>query len=178
MVHQRLNDANKHHFSDAFALYESAFPEVERRDMTEQERVLKKPNYHFDLILDGDELLGIMLYWEIDELIFLEHFAVKPQMRNKGIGEASLRLLTSHGKTVLLEIEPPVDDISCRRYEFYKRRGFVMNPYYHIQAKYHPGDSNLELKILSYPKMLTKEQYDSFYEYMTREIGIQLKNDS
>ena len=178
MILQRLSDENRHHFSDAFALYESAFPEAERRNICEQERALTNPNYHFDLILEGDILLGVMLYWETDEFVFLEHFATKPEIRGKGVGASALNLLIAKGKTVLLEIEPPINEITNRRYDFYKRSGFVMNPYYHIQAKYHLGDEDLELKILSYPEVLTEKQYRDFYEYMTREIGIQANRSS
>lgn len=172
MTLQRLNETNKHHFDNAFALYESSFPREERRDMPEQERAMKNENYHFDLILEGDELYGVMLYWETEDFVFLEHFTTMPQIRGRGYGARALDLLKAKNKTVLLEIEPPVDEMSIRRYEFYKRNGFKMNPYYHIQAKYHLGDEDLELKVLSYPEVLTKEQYRSFYEYMTREIGI------
>ena len=162
-----------HHFADAFNLYESAFPKDERREMEEQNRVLKKSDYHFDLMLENDSLLGIMLYWEMDEIIFLEHFTTKKELRGKGLGKEALSLLKAKGKTVLLEIEPPTDELTNRRYEFYKRNGFIMNPYYHIQAKYHLGDADLELKILSYPKTLTTDQYLEFYEYMLKEIAIQ-----
>ena len=140
--------------------------------MSEQQRAMRNENYHFDLILEGEALYGVMLYWETDDFVFLEHFTTMPQIRGKGYGAMALDLLKAKNKTVLLEIEPPVDEMSIRRYEFYKRNGFVMNPYYHIQAKYHLGDEDLELKVLSYPSVLTKEQYRSFYEYMTREIGI------
>jgi ribosomal protein S18 acetylase RimI-like enzyme len=34
------------------------------------------------------------------------------------------------------------------------------------------GDEDCELKILSYPSILSPDQYRGFYEYMTREIGI------
>lgn len=37
----RLTEENKELFNKAFALYTSAFPEIERRDIDEQERVMK-----------------------------------------------------------------------------------------------------------------------------------------
>ena len=170
---ERLGNSNKHHFSAAFSLYESAFPEEERRDRAEHERVMQLDSYHFDLLLEGDELLGVMFYWEIGELIFLEHFTTMPQLRGKGVGSAALNLLKKKGKRILLEIEPPQDELTCRRYGFYQRNGFTMNPFHHIQAKYHLGDEDLELKILSYPSELTPQEYHRFYDYMSRHIGIQ-----
>ena len=169
---ERLCDSNKHLFDRAFALYESSFPREERRDETEQNRVLLKDDYHVDFIMDGDEFLGVMLYWETESFIYLEHFTTRAEIRNRGIGAAALDLLKSKGKTILLEIDPPEDEIAIRRLEFYKRNGFLMTPHYHIQAKYHLGDEDLMLKILSYPHIISPELYREFQEYMTREIGI------
>lgn len=172
MILERLSRKNSHLFDRAFALYQSSFPIEERRDDVEQQRVLLKDDYHFDLIMNDDDFIGVMLYWETENFIFLEHFTTRPEIRGRGYGMQALELLKSKNKTVILEIEPPVDDITQRRYDFYKRNGFVMNSYYHVQAKYHLGDPDLVLKILSYPNAVTKEEYRSFYEYMTREVGI------
>ena len=175
---ERLSNHNLHLFEQAFALYESAFPVEERRDENEQARVLKKADYHFDLIMGGDTFLGVMLYWETDDFVFLEHFTTRAELRGRGIGTKALDLLKLKNKIILLEIEPPVDEMTNRRYGFYQRNGFTMNPYYHIQAKYHLGDEDFELKILSYPRVLAPTEYRSFYEYMTREIGIQANQSS
>ena len=169
---ERLSAGNIHLFERAFELYESAFPVEERRDDQEQQRVIKKADYHFDLIMVDDTFVGVMLYWETDGFVFLEHFTTIPELRGRGYGKSALELLKAKDKIILLEIEPPIDDITQRRYNFYKRCGFVMNSHYHIQAKYHLGDEDLELKVLSYPRMLSSNEYLSFYEYMTREIGI------
>lgn len=170
---ERLSEKNRHIYDKAIKLYKDSFPAEERRDDEEQNRVLKKEDYHVDFIMDDDEFFGIMFYWETESFIFLEHFSILPEFRNKGMGAKALNLLKSKGKRLILEIEPPVDSITIRRYEFYKRNGFVMTPHHHIQAKYHIGDEDLELKILSYPDALTVEQYLSFQNYMTKEIGIQ-----
>lgn len=169
---ERINKNNQHLFSDAFSLYESAFPKEERRDPDEQKRVMTKDAYHFDLIMNGSEFIGVMLYWETDEFIFLEHFTTIPEIRGKGFGAQALDLLKQKGKTVILEIEDPVDEISKRRLAFYERNGFVLTPHYHIQAKYHLGDDDLMLKILSYNHSISKQEYLKFQDYMTKEIGI------
>ena len=172
MYLERLSDSNRHLFDRAFALYESAFPREERRDLTEQTRVLNKEAYHVDFILNNGEFQGIMLYWETEDFIYLEHFTTLPEVRGNGIGSAALELLKAKGKTVLLEIEPPTDELTRRRFAFYQRNGFQMTPHYHIQAKYHLGDEDLQLSILSYPTIITEQQYMLFQDYMTKEIGI------
>ena len=169
---ERLSKSNAHLFEQALKLYRSSFPVEERRDDSEQQRVLKKEDYHFDLIMLDDAFVGVMLYWETESFVFLEHFTTLPHLRGKGYGKSALDLLKKKNKIILLEIEPPIDDTTQRRYNFYKRNGFIMNPYHHIQAKYHLGDEDLELKVLTYPRVMEKDEYRCFYEYMTREIGI------
>ena len=169
---ERLSDKNAHYYTDAYNLYQSAFPHEEKRDEKEQARAMQKDAYHFDMIFEDDRLIGVMLYWETDSFVFLEHFTTYPAVRGQGYGARALELLKAKGKTVLLEIEPPIDEMTTRRYNFYLRAGFTMNPHYHIQAKYHLGDDDLELKIMSYPRVLSTEEYLAFYDYMTKEIGI------
>ncbi len=169
---ERLTKENEHYFERAFALYESAFPKEERREIAEQQRAMQNPNYHFDLILEGETLLGVMLFWQTEEFIFLEHFTTMPEVRGRGLGAAALELLKEKGLPIILEIEPPCDEMTERRQAFYLRCGFSAAPYHHIQAKYHLGDEDLVLQIMSYPGVISAELYRSFYEYMTREIGI------
>lgn len=168
----RLTSLTDPLYGKAIELYNEAFPDEERRPAHEQAHVMTKEDYHFEVILADRDLVGIMLRWECGDLIFLEHFAILPDLRGRGYGAEALELLKSRGKAILLEIEPPVDTMTERRYGFYRRCGFVMNPYHHIQAKYYVGAPDLELKVLSYPRTLTPEEYRTFYEYMTREIGI------
>ena len=60
-----------------------------------------------------------------------------------------------------------------RRYGFYRRNGFLMNPFFHLQAKLRQADeADVELKVLSFPQLLSQEAYDAFYAYMLQEIDI------
>lgn len=169
---ERLSDKNHNYYDKAINLYKSAFPEIERRDEEEQHRIMQNPYYHFDMIYDNDSFIGVMLYWELDNLIFLEHFTTLPELRNHGFGAKSLDLLKQKGKTVILEIEDPVSELTKRRYDFYRRNGFVMTEIYHIQAKLHLGYEDLMLKILSYPERISESKYIGFLNFMTQEIGI------
>lgn len=160
-------------FEEAFSLYTASFPYAERRDTAEQSRVFGKEDYHFDVLVENDRLLGIVFYWQTAEFLFLEHLATKPELRNHGTGAAALSLLKEKGLPIILEIEPPADELTKRRLGFYQRNGFVLTDHYHIQAKYHLGDEDLELKILSHPHSISTAQYETFREYMNREVGIQ-----
>ena len=169
-----LSENNRDYFAAAHALYEEAFPHLERRENAEQARIMQNPAYKYGLITDDNgELDGIMLYWETPDFVYLEHFAILPEKRNRGKATAALSLLKERSdKPIILEIDPPCDEISERRYAFYRRNGFVMNPHRHIQAKYRLGDGDLELKILTYPREITAAEYLHFRDFITREAGI------
>ena len=177
MYLKRLKTTAEPHYAPAIELYESAFPTVERRDEAEQLRVMAKDDYHFELIMTEAGFCGIMLYWETAEFLFLEHFATLPALRGQGIGSEALELLKAKGKTVILEIEPPVDTLTRRRRGFYERCGFHLTAHDHLQTKYRPEDEDLPLRVLSFPHSVTATEYDRFYAYLQREVACCPRSD-
>ncbi len=170
---ERLSETNKKHLAAAMALYEQSFPYLEKRSEGEQARVLGKSDYHFDFITDNDNFVGILAYWEKDNFIYVEHFAILPELRGNSYGTKALDALKQQTeKSIVLEIDQPVDDTSVKRFDFYQKRGFVMNSHAHIQAKYHLGDGELQLKILSYPREITKDEYISFKSFIDNEVSV------
>ena len=170
MYLQRLYNESDALFSQATALYEAAFPPIERRDADEQARVMQKEDFHFAVMMTEDGFSGIALYWETPAFLFLEHLAVLPALRGRGYGGVALELLKGKGKTVILEIEPPVDELTRRRLAFYERNGFRLTPHDHLQTRFRPDDSDLELKVLSYPHVINEAEYRRFYAYLQREV--------
>ncbi len=157
-------------YEQALDLYRRAFPRKERR---EDGNVLPAHPAFRPGVLTGEKgFLGIFFYWEAPELLFLEHFAVEPTCRNQGLGAQALKLLEKQGKPVVLEIEPPVDEITCRRKGFYERNGFLENPYPHIQPKYRPNDTPVPLVLLSRPERLTRQQWEGFERFLTKNVAI------
>ena len=168
---QRLQTAGHPLFEPAMALYREAFPPEERRDPAEHCRVLAKTDYHMDLLMEDGTFLGIVLYWETDAFVHLEHFSTLPRLRGQGLGATALELLKAKEKPIILEIEPPQDELTCRRYGFYRRNGFTMNDHDHLQVKYRPGDPDVPLKILTWPREITPEAYRNFRQYLDREVA-------
>ncbi len=166
----RLDKNNARFYNDAINLYINSFPLLERRDLVSHEIALTYNDYHFDFIIIDNNLVGIMLYWESDEFIFLEHFAILPSLRNKGYGESALNLLKEKNKTIILEIEPPIDDLTIKRLNFYKRNAFHLTNHNHIQLKYHKNDDDLVLKIMSYPLPINKKEYTIFNKYLNEKV--------
>lgn len=69
-------------------------------------------------------------------------------------------------KTIILEIDPPVDEKSKRRMGFYERVGFLPNSFEHIYHPYHNGIKGHELVVMSYPEKLSISEYDLFFQYL------------
>lgn len=170
MILERITDTAHPMYRQAMELYQASFPEHEQREALSQETILRDSEYHFCLLYDEDVFVGLVLYWEQETFLYIEHFCILPQMRNKRYGQKALALLMEQHKTLLLEIDPPVDPISCRRKGFYERCGFRENPFRHIHPPYHRGNAGHELAVMTCPEPLTRDAYDIFSQYLKNRV--------
>lgn len=174
MVTFKLITLNDKLYHWAMELLAVSFPSEERRDDDLQRQVMSHPDYRLQAIMDGDEPVGVVGYFDAPEFIYFENFCISPDKRNNGYGSQALKLLTSLGKTFILEAELPVDELTRRRIAFYKRNGMVENVYPHIQPHYRATDPDLPLVVLTYGKPITQEQYDNFRHYL--DINVDVKS--
>jgi len=165
---ERITSTTHPLYQKAMELYSISFPAHEQRETRSQEQILTQDAYHFDIICDGGEFIGEILYWEVAGSFYIEHFCVLPSMRNKHYGQKIPAALQD--KPLILEIDPPVDAISQRRKGFYERCGFGENPYPHVHPPYHKGNHGHELVVMSCPGKLTAEEYNAFDGYLKREV--------
>lgn len=170
MYIERLTDKNHPLYKAAKELYSISFPYREQRENISQEKILCDDEYCFGLVYDEAEFVGLALYWETESFIYVEHLCISPEMRNRNYGSKVLNLLCEKHKTVILEIDPPIDEISIRRKGFYERNGFEANPYNHVHPPYHTGVAGHDLVIMTYPKMITQIEYDNFDKYLKEHI--------
>ncbi|MCD8043355.1 MAG: GNAT family N-acetyltransferase [Tannerellaceae bacterium] len=144
-------------------IYNSSFPLHEQRTEEQQIKAFAHPAYRLQIITENENLLSFISYWEFDSYIYIEHLAVNPEFRGNNRGSQLLQDFTSgQPKTVLLEIDPLIDDISHRRFEFYKRNGFYDNPYPHFHPPYRQEFSAHELIVLSHSKQISRKEYEQF----------------
>lgn len=159
-------------YSWACDLLEVSFPAEERRDCDLQRQVMSHPDYRLCAIMDGDAPVGVVGYFDAPDFIYFENFCISPDKRNGGYGSETLKLLTSQGKTFILEIELPTDELTRRRKAFYERNGMVVNPYPHVMPHYRKDDSDLPLLVLTYGKQITQAQYDEFRRYLDVNVDV------
>ncbi|MDE5897184.1 MAG: N-acetyltransferase [Clostridia bacterium] len=159
-------------FQSAAALYERAFPPIERRDLADCIRILADGRFHMDALVSEGNFAGIAFYWLGEEFLYFEHFAIEESLRGRGLGGAALALLRSdYGKNVVLEIEPPEwGATATRRKSFYEREGFALNSYRHVQLKYRAGDGDCELRVMS-SEPLTQAGYAAFRAFLDGTVA-------
>lgn len=166
----RVTTPDHENYQDAMNMYKQSFPEHEQREERFQREVLSRTEYHFDLIFDGGLLAGILLYWETNNFLYVEHFCIDPELRGRKYGERALGLLGEKGKTVILEVDPPVDEVSKRRQGFYERCGYAANAFFHVHPPYHKGYEGHALTVMSCPGILTAEEYEHFSLYLNNTV--------
>ena len=95
---RRLTDEADARYADAIALYKESFPIHEQRMPESQAAILRDGAYHFDLIYDGGEWMGLMLWWEAETFLYVEHFCILPAARNRGCGGRALMHLAKRAR--------------------------------------------------------------------------------
>ncbi len=137
-------------------LYLSSFPVEERREWESIAEILADASspYRMTAILADGEFGGFITSWNLDGIVYVEHFAVALSMRGGGIGGAAVREFVARSSfPVVLEVELPESGaMACRRIEFYRRNGFTAcAEYEYIQPPYSAGLPEVPLMLMHSP---------------------------
>ena len=126
----KLLNAHLTDYSEIEELYISAFPRSERKPFNMLIEMFENGRAELLKIMYEDEFLGFFYLYFYKDYVLIDYFAVKSEMRSKGLGAASLKLLYEiyGGKKIFLEIEDHTSgEIQNRRKQFYERCGFRLN---------------------------------------------------
>ena len=148
-------------FDEIFPLLESAFPVTELRVREEQKKLLQEPCYRLYGVRKDGVFGAVFAAWEIDDFLYIEHFAVKEEYRNGGYGGRLLDLfLEEKGKQMVLEVEVPEDEMTRRRVGFYARHGLVYNDFPYLQPPMRNGQEMLPLRLMTNPAEIDETTND------------------
>lgn len=170
MEYLQIEESNRSEWEKIWDLYESSFPLAERRKKEDHIRACSDSRFFPISAWENGELIGLLFYWEWDSYRYLEYLAVNPKFRGQGFGSEILRRLRNSEHTIILEIDPLNNELSVRRLQFYERAGFTLTPYRFIHLPYRLEAKPQELLILSYPKMITKEQHRDFLQFIENRV--------
>jgi len=162
---------NKNKFEQFYDLLEKSFPPDERRNFIKQKQLLDNDKYTVYARFENDNLLGFLSTWKLGSISYIEHFAVSPDFRNRGLGGKMLQeTIGLVGSDLFLEVEPPESDITKRRIAFYERNGFVLNDFPYVQPAYENGRRPLNLMIMTYKKPVTQSEFEATKKVLYKEV--------
>lgn len=167
-----LKNCEKNYFLEAWELYENSFPKEEKRTLAEQETILKDERYNPTIFIKDDEVVAILFFWKYSNHTFIEHFAISQKLRGQSYGLKILEEFLENHKNVVLEIEPIFDEITQKRFDFYKRFDFIINDYKHFQIPFRKDAKELELLILSHKNRLEETEYEKLYFEMKNSLTV------
>ncbi|WP_418983477.1 GNAT family N-acetyltransferase [Alistipes sp.] len=156
-------------WAEAWAIYRTSFPQNEQWHEEDYARAFSDPHFEADGIWLGERLAGLLFHWHSDTFRYVEHLALSPRMRGQNLGSRALRAFCQAGGRVILEIDPPEDEISIRRLHFYERLGFAENPYLYIHPSFHEPYLAHRLVLMSYPDAITYDEARRFADFV-REV--------
>lgn len=156
-------------WSDAWQIYTASFPHNEQWREADYGRAFGDPAFTAAGVWTPEQLIGILFYWKGEGFHYVEHLAVSPALRGQNVGSAMLKEFCARVGEVILEIDPPVDEISIRRLHFYERLGFRENPYEYIHPSFNRPFHPHKLVLMSYPDALTDEKARLFADFV-REV--------
>lgn len=140
-------------FEESLALMHKSFVEDELRN-DDDLRILTDSNHIFSynaVVNDGGARVGLITTWNFGKCMYVEHFAIEPEMRGEGYGKAAIEKLTELSRLpIVLEVEPPESSAeAARRVKFYEELGIVgwQTPY--IQPAYSEDKSPVPLMLMS-----------------------------
>lgn len=114
----------------AFALYEAAFPEEEKKPRELMERLAGEGKMELLAVTEEERFVGLAFNMLDEELALLDYFAIAPDLRSGGFGGRAIRCLLEKfaGKKYIFEIEkqdPRAENAEerKRRKKFYLRNG-------------------------------------------------------
>lgn len=140
-------------FEESLALMHASFVDDELRP-DEALRINTDSNnlFSFNIIEDEKgELVGLLTAWNFGKIIYVEHFAIKKEMRGQGYGSAAIdRLAELSKQPIILEVEMPESSSeAAARVGFYERLGFTgwQTPY--VQPPYSKGKNPVPMMLMS-----------------------------
>jgi ribosomal protein S18 acetylase RimI-like enzyme len=134
-------------------LYYHSFPREERRDWNVWLKTLGQDTRFRVLYLSTESypLAGFISLWDFATLVYGEHFAIQPELRNSGLGSQVLQVVAEQlgNRPLVIEVEPPYTEFAKRRIAFYKRNGFEIVQEEYLQPPYWEDSPQVPLFLMS-----------------------------
>lgn len=168
----KLRNACLVDFDNVYEIMEKSFPPDEYRSYQTQKDLLNNPNFKTYLFCDEDDnIKGFITVWQFNNFAFIEHLAVAPNCRNKGIGSKILdEIIKTLPFQICLEVELPNTQIAKRRIEFYKRNGFYLNSHPYTQPAYSKEKNEISMILMTTQRPINQTEFNNFKATIYKEV--------
>ena len=169
----------KDRFDEFFSILEESFPPEEYRTKDEQRALFDLSEYRALAACDDTgSIVGIFGVWDLEDIRFVEHFAVAPARRCGGFGTHMFHELKKTSPAPLvLEVEPPNDPIAVRRVGFYERCGMVLNRYFYMQPSITAGRPSIPLYLMTQDAAVDEAEFFRLRDLLYRRVYRLSSND-
>lgn len=146
---------------DLKQIYETSFPEDERKEWGQITELLNDTQFSLNEIYDQQKFLGFISIWNLNEFIFIEHFAIRASEQGKGYGTQTMEhVLSMNSKPIVLEVEEPLTETAHKRIAFYEQLNFTVNSGSYFQPAYSIGKSSIKMLLMSYPMKIETADFE------------------
>ena len=195
----QINSQASPYWDSLVHIYLQSFPLDEQRPVESILRLLaKEPRYTLYAVINDDEndnddencrpeglhcgaqsssssslssILGLLTTWTFDTFTYIEHFALSPEVRGRGYGSEALQMLIAQTKQpLILEAEPPTDELTRRRIRFYERSGFTLYDYPYLQPAYTADSQPTPLRLMGFGFEPSSPSLSSIAHTLHREV--------
>lgn len=165
-------DATDDEFLYMEKLLVNSFPSCEYREINQYKEILKtNKSLKCNLIFKKKTPIGLINFWEFNDFIFMEHFAIDPLFRNLGYGKRVLELLKEKlDKPLVLEVEQPTSKLAERRIQFYQRTGLEIYSKAYNQPPYRDGDDEIPMYLMGSEELFENKDLYNIKETLYAEV--------
>lgn len=158
----KLPDLPENMRAEAWEIYQSSFPYFELRNWETHSKAMDDIRFFSMGVIEEQKIIGIIFYWKICDLSYIEHFAISKSLRGQNYGTKILNDFCEKNDNVVLEIDPPIDEVAIKREHFYNRLGFVTSKFSYTHPSYSAADIPHTLLLMSYKKDLSEKDFSEF----------------
>ena len=142
-------------------IYIDSFPPDERREWEDLKELLHHSGFTLNKIFNNTDLIGLICLWNLQDWLYIEHFAIIEPMQNQGFGTLILnQLIEKKATKIVLEVEEPTTLSAQRRIAFYNRLGFRICEDIYYQPPYSPNKNKVKMLLMSFPEELNSIDFE------------------
>ena len=171
-VFKKITNTREVDFTDIYTIYLQSFPDFERRNLESLVKNINSKNrFQVLAIYINCNLVGFINYWRFDTFLYIEHFAIKDEFRNREMGSESLKLfLKDSDLPVILEVEIASSDLASRRIRFYEKLGFVLLTNEYLQPPYDGISTKIPMHLMCNDLDFGKKHFELIKNVLYKEV--------